>query len=176
MKKLKLDADTFAHELAEGIIGDMYPVPGRMLRCCERIVHEYLRRRCATEAARRAVRPLRGRRRHRGDVLHLRLADAERAAASRRHHRPGGADVHALHRDRAHRPLRVQGGEHRRGQGAAEGRQPHLAVRRRGDRQAGGQADQGVLPREPQQPAVLRDARQLDAAAGEAGEDEASPT
>jgi aspartate 4-decarboxylase len=39
---LKLDPDTFAHELAEGIIGDMYPVPDRMLRCTERIVHEYL--------------------------------------------------------------------------------------------------------------------------------------
>ena len=42
VKTLKLDPDTFAHELAEGIIGDMYPVPGRMLRCTERIVHEYL--------------------------------------------------------------------------------------------------------------------------------------
>jgi aspartate 4-decarboxylase len=39
---LKFDPDTFAHELADGIIGDMYPVPGRMLRCTERIVHEYL--------------------------------------------------------------------------------------------------------------------------------------
>ena len=42
VKTLKLDPDTFAHELADGIIGDMYPVPGRMLRCIERIVHEYL--------------------------------------------------------------------------------------------------------------------------------------
>jgi aspartate 4-decarboxylase len=42
VKTLKLDPDTFAHELAEGIIGDMYPVPGRMLRCTERIVHQYL--------------------------------------------------------------------------------------------------------------------------------------
>jgi aspartate 4-decarboxylase len=42
VKTLKLDPDTFAHELAEGIIGDMYPVPGRMLRCMERIVHQYL--------------------------------------------------------------------------------------------------------------------------------------
>ena len=39
---LKFDPDTFAHELADGIIGDMYPVPDRMLRCTERIVHEYL--------------------------------------------------------------------------------------------------------------------------------------
>ncbi len=40
--KLKFDPDTFAYELAEGIIGDLYPVPDRMLRCCERIVHEFL--------------------------------------------------------------------------------------------------------------------------------------
>lgn len=39
---LKLDPDGFAYELAEGIMGDMYPVPDRMLKCCERIVHEYL--------------------------------------------------------------------------------------------------------------------------------------
>ncbi len=40
--KLKFDPDTFAYELGQGIIGDLYPVPGRMLRCCERIVHEFL--------------------------------------------------------------------------------------------------------------------------------------
>lgn len=40
--KLKFDPDTFAHELAEGILGCMYPVPDRMLRCTERIVHEFL--------------------------------------------------------------------------------------------------------------------------------------
>ena len=44
IKKLKFDGDAFAYELAQGIIGDLYPVPGRMLRCCERIVHEYLAR------------------------------------------------------------------------------------------------------------------------------------
>jgi aspartate 4-decarboxylase len=42
VKTLKFDPDTFVHELTDGIIGDMYPVPGRMLRCTERIVHEYL--------------------------------------------------------------------------------------------------------------------------------------
>jgi aspartate 4-decarboxylase len=40
--ELKFDPVAFAHELAEGIIGDMYPVPDRMLRCCERIVYEFL--------------------------------------------------------------------------------------------------------------------------------------
>jgi len=42
VKTLNFDADTFAYELAESIIGCMYPVPDRMLRCTERIVHEYL--------------------------------------------------------------------------------------------------------------------------------------
>ena len=42
VKNLKFDPDTFAHELADGIIGDMYPVPDRMLRCTEKIVHDYL--------------------------------------------------------------------------------------------------------------------------------------
>ena len=43
-QKLKFNAEAFAYELAQGIIGDLYPVPGRMLRCCERIVHEFLAR------------------------------------------------------------------------------------------------------------------------------------
>ncbi len=42
VNKLKLDREAFAYELGQGIIGDLYPVPGRMLRCCERIVHEFL--------------------------------------------------------------------------------------------------------------------------------------
>jgi aspartate 4-decarboxylase len=41
-KTLKMDPHGFAYELAEGIIGDMYPVPDRMLKGCERIVHEFL--------------------------------------------------------------------------------------------------------------------------------------
>ncbi len=42
VKTLQFDPDAFVHELAEGIIGCMYPVPDRMSRCTERIVHEYL--------------------------------------------------------------------------------------------------------------------------------------
>jgi aspartate 4-decarboxylase len=42
VKTLKFDPDAFVHELAEGIIGCMYPVPDRMARCNERIVHEFL--------------------------------------------------------------------------------------------------------------------------------------
>ena len=45
---LKFDAETFAFELAESVIGCMYPVPDRMLSCTERIVHEFLvREMCA---------------------------------------------------------------------------------------------------------------------------------
>jgi aspartate 4-decarboxylase len=40
--KLKFNPEDFSYELAQGIIGDLYPVPDRMLRCCERIVHEFL--------------------------------------------------------------------------------------------------------------------------------------
>ena len=48
VEKLGLDADTFAFELTEGVIGCMYPVPDRMLVCTERIVHEFLvREMCA---------------------------------------------------------------------------------------------------------------------------------
>lgn len=42
IKKPGFDADTFVHELVEGIIGCMYPVPDRMLRCTQRIVHDFL--------------------------------------------------------------------------------------------------------------------------------------
>lgn len=44
VKSLGFDPDEFAFELAEGVVGWMYPVPDRMLRCTERIVHEYLSR------------------------------------------------------------------------------------------------------------------------------------
>src|SRR5262245_9537624 len=44
VRELKFDPDTFAYELTESIIGCMYPVPDRMLRCTERIVHEFLAR------------------------------------------------------------------------------------------------------------------------------------
>jgi len=40
--QLKFNADTFVYELTDGIIGDMYPGPVRMLVCAERIVQEYL--------------------------------------------------------------------------------------------------------------------------------------
>lgn len=39
---LKFDADKFIFELTDGIIGDNYPVPDRMLIHIEKIVHDYL--------------------------------------------------------------------------------------------------------------------------------------
>jgi aspartate 4-decarboxylase len=42
VKKLRFDADAFAHELADAIIGDNYPVPDRMLVHAEKIVHEFI--------------------------------------------------------------------------------------------------------------------------------------
>lgn len=42
IKEQKFDPDDFVHELAEGVIGDQYPVPDRMLRHPEAIVHDYL--------------------------------------------------------------------------------------------------------------------------------------
>jgi aspartate 4-decarboxylase len=39
---LGFDADAWIHELADAIIGDNYPVPGRMLVHCERVVHAFL--------------------------------------------------------------------------------------------------------------------------------------
>lgn len=44
LQELKFNSDSFAYELAHGVIGDSYPVPDRMLRHCERIVHAYLER------------------------------------------------------------------------------------------------------------------------------------
>ena len=38
----RFDPDGFVHELAEGVIGDQYPVPDRMLKYPETIVHDYL--------------------------------------------------------------------------------------------------------------------------------------
>lgn len=42
MKEHKFNADEWVHELAEGVIGDQYPDPGRMLTHMEAIVHDYI--------------------------------------------------------------------------------------------------------------------------------------
>ncbi len=42
VKNHQFDPDGFVHELAEGVIGDQYPVPDRMLKYPETIVHDYL--------------------------------------------------------------------------------------------------------------------------------------
>ena len=40
--ELRIDPDEFVHEMVDGILGDHYPVPDRMLSCSEKIVHKYL--------------------------------------------------------------------------------------------------------------------------------------
>lgn len=40
--ELKIDLDEFLQEMVNGILGDNYPVPERMLVCSEKIVHRYL--------------------------------------------------------------------------------------------------------------------------------------
>ena len=42
IEKHNFDADSWVLELAEGVIGDQYPVPVRMLKHAEIIVHDYL--------------------------------------------------------------------------------------------------------------------------------------
>lgn len=42
INELNFDKDSFVHELADGIIGDNYPSPDRMLIHCEKFVHDYL--------------------------------------------------------------------------------------------------------------------------------------
>ncbi len=41
-RELRFDPDAFVHELVDGVIGDNYPKPQRMLPHAERIVREYL--------------------------------------------------------------------------------------------------------------------------------------
>ena len=40
--EMGFNPDEFVHELADGIIGDNYPLPDRMLPHIEKIVHDYL--------------------------------------------------------------------------------------------------------------------------------------
>ncbi len=42
ISKHGFEEDVWALELTEGVMGDQYPVPVRMLSCCEQIVHEYI--------------------------------------------------------------------------------------------------------------------------------------
>ncbi len=42
IKKHAFDPDTFVHEITEGVIGDQYPVPDRILSSCNAFVHDYL--------------------------------------------------------------------------------------------------------------------------------------
>lgn len=42
VSKLGFDRDAFVHELTDSVIGDNYPVPDRMLKHAEQVVHAYL--------------------------------------------------------------------------------------------------------------------------------------
>ena len=42
VKQLHFKADAWVHELVDGIIGDNYPMPDRMLKYVEKVVHEFL--------------------------------------------------------------------------------------------------------------------------------------
>jgi aspartate 4-decarboxylase len=42
VEQFGFDTDNLVHELVDGIIGDQYPFPDRMLEHAERVVHEYL--------------------------------------------------------------------------------------------------------------------------------------
>jgi len=42
IEKFGFEEDDFVHELVDSIVGDNYPVPDRMLKHAEQIVHEYL--------------------------------------------------------------------------------------------------------------------------------------
>jgi aspartate 4-decarboxylase len=51
---LGIDADTFVYELTDSVIGDNYPVPDRMMRTFEKVVHAYLvKEMCAGKGPRR---------------------------------------------------------------------------------------------------------------------------
>ncbi len=147
VKKFGFDADKFVHELVDSIIGDHYPVPDRMLVHNEQIVHEYLRvgdvRRAASEGQ---VQDLRGRGRHRRDVLHLQVAEEQSHPEPGRHDRAGRADLHALPGDGAPRGLRPPFRADPREAGA------QVPVSGRGAREAARSEDQGVLHRQSRQP------------------------
>ncbi len=51
IEEFGFDPDAFVHELVYGIIGDQYPVPGRMLVHAERVVQQYLAKEMLGEAA-----------------------------------------------------------------------------------------------------------------------------
>ncbi len=97
-------------------------------------------------AAEGQVQALRGRGRHRRDVLHLQDDEDQPAAECRRHDCARHADLHAVPRDAAPRGLRPQGREH-----PGEAGEP-LPVRRCGAEEAARSGDQGVLPGESRQP------------------------
>ena len=138
-----------------------------MLRCCERIVQEFLAREMcdgrppagkfdifAVEGGTAAMcyifdTLMQNELLHRGDTIALAVPTFT-------------PYIEIAHMDRFAFKVVERGC----GRGIPEGREPYLAIFGCGDRQAEGQAHQGVLPRKSQQPAFRGRERQVDAAAG----------
>ena len=81
VKTFGFEPDAFVHELVDSIIGDNYPVPDRMLVHNERIVARVSDVGDVRESkAGGQIRPLRGRGRDGGDVLHLQVAESQSPA------------------------------------------------------------------------------------------------
>ena len=106
---LGLDVDGFAHELVDGIIGDNYPEPDRILVNTEQVVHRYLVKTMCNE------QPPEGR----FDLFAVeggtaamcyvfKTPDREPSSPSRRYDRARRAHLHALHRTAAARRLCVR--------------------------------------------------------------------
>ena len=158
------------------IIGDNYPVPDRMLRHAEQVVHALPRAGDVRRPpAARALRPLRRRGRHGGHVLRLQAAwSMNRILQPRRHHRARHADLHAVPRDPAPRRLRLQApsrsAQSRDGATAATpGSTPTSELDKLED-----PADQGLLPGQPEQPGVVRHRAASASKHRRAGADEAA--
>ena len=149
--------------------------------CCaarERIVHEFLvQEMCDGKPPPRQVRPLRRRGRHGGDVLHLRLADAERpAAAAATPSRSAVPTFTPYIEIAAPGPLPVQGGEHRRERGTAARTGSHTW--QYADAEIDKLADKRIKAFflvNPSNPPSYAMRAELDAAAREAGEDASGP-
>ena len=142
-------------------------IPGPTGSACtpSAILREYLADElCQGEPPAGDLEPVRSRGRHRGDLLHLRLARQQPAAAAGRPHRVDGARVHALPRDaRASTATASTSSSLRASRGRPE-RRPDVAVPRLGDRQARRPVGARAVRRQPVEPAV-GDARARDARA-----------
>jgi hypothetical protein len=133
--ELGLDADSFAHELVDGIIGDNYPEPDRMLVHAEQVVHRYL------------VKTMCGERPPAGKFDLSRSKAARRRCATQPHGGDGPERLHVSAGDQF-RPGGVSGRDHRSDLAAPDrisGDQPAAGARRLVGGAARAQADPALL-------------------------------